>query len=1003
MSKNITLGDLYVAYRKAKVEAFYENTHFHALAFTEYEQDLDSNLRNLLAIILDEKAPWKDPKLLGDYAYLPKSIECKAWDNELDGHFRALNPLIDWEQRFNEKKIPAVAKLRLVIRPTVDFQIISALWIIKVGHKFDAAINPEVSHGNRLRRRFSKIGNKLNSRGSLNMTTPGLFAPYFSAYRRWRETGLNKMEESLLAGKDILAITMDLEQFYHRVNPEFLLRKAFLKAIDVKLTKFEQRFTQDILKAISVWYESTPDFVHRSEGALPVGLSASKIISNVLLANFDNSILYRIKPIYYGRYVDDIFLVFENHKLATKAKDVTQIIAKAMHPMMSIKENGDAAPSLKLNLSYALDSDLIFAGPKQKIFSLSSPHGLDLIQHIREQIRIQSSEYRLLPAVPNTAIEMASRALLATPNASLQVDALRKADVVSVRRLGLSLLLRDIEAYSADLKPDSWSAVRNEFYGLVKRHVVTPAGFFEFISYVPRVFGLMLSSGDTISAEELIFDLANVASILRRTTTAGEKKQKAQFDLCMNQYALALQQAGYQAATDRTVDLDITYLRVLKKLLTLSPEIKIPRTVAGLHKVAHQILLADWGRRPYKDYWYQTQNEDEEGPPVPADIEIRRKLRLGGIRRFRRDLTDLKTPHWPALAFPTRALRVDEIALVAPKVLENSALFKSAVMALRGANVVSKDELGVKIMFSEPYSELIHFSVPAKKREIVRVAVTSYQTSISQWEAAARGNQDRSISRYKNLNELINNILKEKKRPHYIIFPELSIPLRWALRIARKLATNDVSLLAGVEYSRDRKSGRLRNDCLVSLVTDWPGYKGNVARLQPKFVPAHGERDELMKLRLGQKGKLLVPAGNLAKPTVYTHGGFCFSLLICSDLTNIAHRYQLRGQVDTLIALEWNSDTKTFSPLVEATANDLHAYVVQVNNRTYGDSRIRSPAKADYSRDVVQVKGGASDYYVIGQIDYLALRNEQQTQGKGALFKPIPIGFKMSARRKSRE
>lgn len=36
----ISLGDLYVAYRKAKVEAYYENTHFHALAFTEYEQNL---------------------------------------------------------------------------------------------------------------------------------------------------------------------------------------------------------------------------------------------------------------------------------------------------------------------------------------------------------------------------------------------------------------------------------------------------------------------------------------------------------------------------------------------------------------------------------------------------------------------------------------------------------------------------------------------------------------------------------------------------------------------------------------------------------------------------------------------------------------------------------------------------------------------------------------------------------------------------------------------------
>lgn len=43
----ISLGDLYVAYRKAKVEAYYENTHFQALAFTEYEQNLHRNLERL--------------------------------------------------------------------------------------------------------------------------------------------------------------------------------------------------------------------------------------------------------------------------------------------------------------------------------------------------------------------------------------------------------------------------------------------------------------------------------------------------------------------------------------------------------------------------------------------------------------------------------------------------------------------------------------------------------------------------------------------------------------------------------------------------------------------------------------------------------------------------------------------------------------------------------------------------------------------------------------------
>lgn len=1000
-----SLGDLYVAYRKAKVEAYYENTHSHALAFTEYEQDLHKNLKRLHGRLLEKDPTWiSDLAFLGDYAFLPKSIDCKEWDENGDGHFRALDPLTDWKQRFNDSKKRASAKLRLVIRPSVDFQVVSALWIIKVGHLFDGVVNPKISHGNRLRRSYSDAqGFSSGDVPPINLTATGLFEPYFSAYRGWREKGLAAMEKSLSAGKNILAITMDIEQFYHRVSPKFLLRKNFLNSVGLSLSRPEVSFTKMLLSAIDTWYESTPDCSDRPEGAVPVGLSASKIIANVLLANFDNAVVNKIHPIYYGRYVDDVFLVFENTDGLTSAKQVTKWLADELAPNLKVQHNGDGEPSLKLGLPYARDSELIFAGRKQKIFALSSSHGLDLIQHIREQIRIQSSEYRLLPVVPNTGVEMASRALLATPDASLQVDALRKADVVSVRRLGISLLLRDIEAYAADLHPDSWIDLRKEFYELNKRHVLTPQGFFEFVGYLPRVFGLMLSCRDVDAAKQFIADLNKVARLIERTTTLGKPDQQARFKLCLSQYAQALRQAGMQAATERILKLDRKYLNVLRSLTLLDPDIKIPTSLTILEKRVHQILLADWGRRPYKDYWYLSQDTDEDGPPVPRQLEIRRKLRLGGIRRFRLDLTELKAPHWPALTFPTRPLRIDEIALVAPKVLTDPLLFRQAIMVLRGAKVASKSRLGIEPNEAVGQDDIVKFVVPGNKKKLIRVAITSFETTEKQWAAAAKRTPDRSLTRYRNFNLLVNRILQEAKQSDYIVFPELSVPLRWALRIARKLAMNNVSLLAGVEYHRDRPTQRLRNDCLISLVTNWPGYVSNVVRLQPKFTPAHGEKIGLRELKLGNKGRLFEPLGLNKKPTLYVHRGFCFSALICSDLTNIAHRHQLRGYIDTLFALEWNADTKTFSSLVEATANDLHAFVAQVNNRLYGDSRIRAPAKDDFMRDVVQVKGGANDYYVIGEIDYLALRKEQRRPIKDAKFKPVPIGFKMSQYRKGRK
>lgn len=266
----VALTDLYVAYRKAKAEAFYENTHFNALAFTEFERSLHKNLLRLRERLLDTGSSWRsDLNFLGDYAYLPKSIDVSVWDDDKDGHFRALDPLEDWTHRYEKAKKRATGSLRLVIRPTVDFQVVSALWILKVGHLFDAAINADLSFGNRLRRDAS-VNRGDGELAPPNLRSSGLFTPYFSAYRHWREKGLGAMEASLERGESILAITMDIEQFYHRVSPRFLLRKQFLGLLNLKLAPLDRLFTELLLDSLHSWYESTPDYADRPIGAIPV-------------------------------------------------------------------------------------------------------------------------------------------------------------------------------------------------------------------------------------------------------------------------------------------------------------------------------------------------------------------------------------------------------------------------------------------------------------------------------------------------------------------------------------------------------------------------------------------------------------------------------------------------------------------------------------------------------------------------------------------------------------
>ena len=991
----IRISDVYLAYRKAKSEAYYDNLHPSALAFAEFEQNLQSNLEALhRKIIKGNDRWWQDSAFIGDYLYVPKSVNDSPWSESVDVHYRSIDPSHDWEQRFiesNKKRLDA--NYRLIIVPTVEYQVISALWILKVGHKFEEKLDKNLSYGNRLRRRNPTFQWFSGTNGALNQDTSGLFSPYFSAYQKWRHNGLSAMRELVEDGKSVTAITMDLAGFYHNVSPNFLVKPSFMKKIGVEVDANEKKLTQLLLESIETWYQKTPDYIDRPEGALPVGLSASKIISNVLLYELDSEAQSLLDPAYYGRYVDDIFLVIETPGGVSNGNAVVDYLAKRIGSLKINRVKG-CLPELRLKFGYASDSNLRFTANKQRIFHLSSEHGLDLIDQISSQIRAQSSEYRILPELPDSSMKMAEKALLATPDASLIADALRKADVVSVRRLGLSLLVRDIESYSTDLSRSDWVDLRQEFYGLVHRYLLTPKGLFELFGYYQRIFRLMVSNYDFEDAERFIINLSKCFELIEQTTTV-KKGRKERIQKCKAYFEKSLLQVAVQASTTKNFERWPDLRKLLKNLHDFSNEFRIDIRKSYLSKLSRNLLLADLGARPYKDYWYYSQETNIDKVKVPRSPSVRKILKLASIRRFREE-TELKTPHWPALVFPTRPLTIQEIALVNPNVLDDTGLFKRSILGLRGAKTLWGDGVGRNIVDGVG----CYVSVPKKDREKVYIALTNLETTSKQLNAAVSRSPDRSLMRYENINKLINNILRAKQRSDYVVFPECSIPRRWAMSIAGKLARQNISLIAGVEYYVHKKGTNiLRNDCLVSLATRWPGYASNFVFMQPKLLPSHGES---LLLKRAKKRQYL-PKHPYDILPVYAHGNYYFGILICSDLTTPKNRVHFQGKVDSLFVLEWNPDVKTFSYLVEGASHDIHTFVVQVNNRMYGDSRVRAPYREDYMRDTVRIKGGIEDYFVIAEVDFQSLRKFQQKNrmnDKNSEFKPVPIGFKMSDFRK---
>jgi predicted amidohydrolase len=356
------------------------------------------------------------------------------------------------------------------------------------------------------------------------------------------------------------------------------------------------------------------------------------------------------------------------------------------------------------------------------------------------------------------------------------------------------------------------------------------------------------------------------------------------------------------------------------------------------------------------------------------------------------------------MVFPTRPLLPAEIGLLDQSLLsaKKAEIMENYVRAIRGSHfkAIDSGKRGqLQRWFAESEGQDVLWVPEAVFSTTVRITLACIALNDESWAASIVQQKDPDLNRYTRITRLLNEILGSEKKPHYIVLPELALKDHWFKRFAAKLEKSGISLMSGVEYRHHPFEGigsdMVVNSVRVSMVTRYPGYRTHLLYSQNKQRPAPGERTGLTVIG----GKKL--SSGKSKRMIVRHGEFQFGILICSELSDIQARAKLRGLVDALFVPEWNTDTGGFASLVEATALDLHCYVIQSNNRKYGDSRIRAPFKESHKRDVVQLNGGCQDFHATGEIDFKILRRFQSNHHSvDKEFKPVPDGFELHASRK---
>jgi predicted amidohydrolase len=254
------------------------------------------------------------------------------------------------------------------------------------------------------------------------------------------------------------------------------------------------------------------------------------------------------------------------------------------------------------------------------------------------------------------------------------------------------------------------------------------------------------------------------------------------------------------------------------------------------------------------------------------------------------------------------------------------------------------------------------------------------------------GRPNRSRARFERLNQLLNQVASTEC--DLFVLPEVSIPHAWLPWLTWFASQRQVGLVAGLEH--EVRSQTAYNFIATILPFKRRG-KFNCChvwrRLKRHYAPA--ETKELLGHRLK------VPDLSSSQPyDLFRWRGANFAVYNCYELANIEERCLFKGRVDFLVSSEFNRDTNYFSSIVEASARDLHCYVVQANDSFYGDSRIVSPRRTE-EMNVIQIKGGENDTFVKASLDLKGLREHQLLTHSLQMephrnFKPTPPGWDYS-------
>lgn len=726
---------------------------------------------------------------------------------------------------------------------------------------------------------------------------------------------------------------------------------------------------------------------------LPLTLNASKVLANFHLKEFDEDIVKNVKPLYYGRYVDDFIIAVE--KTSNSQIDLRSILRGLKSHTIDGENKILCSKFIQNGEKISLG---IFNPDKEKIFSFNYEKDKGEIDHLKKAINKNSSEWKLIPDISEYDEINSSGFFNDTNKDCEEVDSLRKSTGLSIKRNHFVRQILAFENNINSLDKFYWEDRLDKFLNLIIEYVFDLKNFIDLSKFIPRLFGIVIHSKSTEIQLQFFQKFEEVLKFLSIINKSIEvdianrylQNKTVECIIC----SLPLDFEGE----------DSSITSFLSNFFN-----KHFFDESDLNNSILDYFNADLHRIPYKDCYFKY---DEYVKYLNSNIE-----------NLHEEIIEYKFFKLKTLEFIAANLESTQCGCehehceIECRLITQSSgfFFFTRRISLLELTIAFKNKVLTNyedfISLAESYYYKVNLNIDASKNKFFidfdkknflkdnvknpMIANTHFMTHESSFDSNVRNINDVDVERPDKLKQIVNDVINCKKKVDYLVFHELALPRNLYVQLASKLSFAGINLVAGLEYKINRDTLSADNQ-LVYILKNLNGTANqSIAVFQSKLV---GAVEETVIIR--NKANLkIIP--QFTEKLIIKHSGFVFSGLICNDLLYIKNRSDLAGDIDNLFIVTWNKDIETYENLVKSTCLDLHSFITLCNNREYGDTRIRGPYKDSWRRDLMKIHGGMLDTFVLSELDIKALRNFQTNEMPPKdPFKPFPIGFKISNERR---